>query len=602
MASLPAPDPRARVWALLAWLLCSIVMLWLFRSDFGTLGFRDPDDAMRLQQVRDWIGGQAFWDVSQHRVNPPIGGPMHWSRIVDMPIAALILLTRPLLGESGATILACALVPPLLLGGLTAALFLATRRIAGAGVALLAVVLLLTAPTVLVQFTPLRIDHHGWQIWMATVALGGAMDARRTRGGIIAGLALAIWLQISSEALPYVALFAALFALRQWIERAETSRFVAFATTLGAAALGGLLLLRGWSMAMQSRCDALSAVYAWPLVALALMTPLAWRLIGGGNATRRFLLAASGGGAAIITLLATGGPCLSGDPFQALGPLAYKLWYLQVLEGRPIWEQSLSMAGVILLPVLAGLAGTLVAARAAHRPDARQRWLALALLLAGAGMVALMVMRAASVAHVFAVPGIAWLLICLFRRIQASSRAVIRIGGSVALVLLTPVGLSALWVALAAAPEPPTKSASVNCRAATTLAPLRALPPATLFAPLDLGPDILVQTRHSVIGTAHHRNAAGITAVIEGFVASPDQARRVVMALQGGKGADYVVTCTGLNEFSGYAKEGPAGLAAMLNKGQIPAWLRPLPGKGPLHIYRVVDQPGTKAIATPFMQ
>src|SRR3546814_7807529 len=54
-----------------------------------------------------------------------------------------------------------------ILGGLTATVFLAARRAAGGlFVPMLAVVLLLTTPTILVQFTPFRIDHHGWQIWM----------------------------------------------------------------------------------------------------------------------------------------------------------------------------------------------------------------------------------------------------------------------------------------------------------------------------------------------------------------------------------------------------------------------------------------------------
>ena len=117
MASLPAPDgKRAALLALLAWLLCSAAMLWLFRGDFATLGFRDPDDAMRLVQVRDWIGGQAFWDVSQHRVNPPIGGPMHWSRIVDLPIAAMLLVLTPIFGDFTAQRIACAVAPMLALG------------------------------------------------------------------------------------------------------------------------------------------------------------------------------------------------------------------------------------------------------------------------------------------------------------------------------------------------------------------------------------------------------------------------------------------------------------------------------------------------------
>lgn len=562
-------------------MLCSAVMLALFRTDIATLGFRDPDDAMRLVQIRDWIGGQAFWDVSQHRVNPPLGGPMHWSRIVDMPVAALILLFTPLLGATQAEMLACVIVPLLLLGGLTAALFVAARRIAGPIVALLSVVLLLTAPSILVQFTPLRIDHHGWQILLAAIALCGATDDRPARGGIVAALALALWLQISSESLPYVALFGAAFALRHWIARDQAPRFIAFALTLGGAALFLLALLRGPNAAMASHCDALSYVYVWPLVAMAIATLAAARLIGTATAPNRFAIAAIGGGAALATFALTGGPCLSGDPFAALGPLAYKLWYLQVMEGRPIWEQSLSMRGVILLPSLLGLAASLLAARTAQG-EARLRWLLLALLLLGATGVAMLVMRALSVAHVLALPGIAWLLIALFRRIQSARTALVRVSGSVALALLTPVGLSSLWTALASPPEPAAQKGG-DCRSASMLAPLRALPPATLFAPLDLGPDILARTGHSVIGTAHHRNAVGITTVIQGFVDRPDQARATIAQTR----ATYLVTCNGLNELRLYAKTNPAGLAALLAKGKPPAWLEQLPTKEPLRLYRI---------------
>lgn len=582
MASFRAPDaPRAALWAVLSWLACGMAMLWLFRGDLSTLGFRDPDDAMRLAQIRDWIGGQAFWDVSQHRVNPPVGGPMHWSRIVDMAVAGLTLLLTPMTGAAGAELVACAIVPLLLLGVLTAALFTATRRVAGSGIALLALALLLTAPSILVQFTPLRIDHHGWQIVMATLALCGAINVRPVRGGIVAGLALATWLQISSEALPYVALFGAAFALRHWIARAQGPRFIAYVVTLGGSALVLLALLRGPQALVDRHCDALSFVYLWPLVTLAIASAIAARLIGFDTGRRRFLIAAIGGGAALATFLFTGGPCLSGDPFAALGPVAYRLWYLQVMEGRPVWEQSLELQGVILLPPLIGLAASLAAARDAVG-DVRARWLTIMLLLAGATLVSLLVMRALSVAHVFALPGIAWLLLRLFTRVQASRAALARVTGSVALVLLTPVGLCGAWVAVAAKTEP-AKATSANCRAANTLAPLKALSSTTLFAPLDLGPDILVQTRHSVIGTAHHRNAAGITAVIEGFVDAPDAAHAVI----GRTSARYLVTCDGLTEYRLYGQENRAGLAAMLVKGRVPDWLEPIPGKGPLRLYRI---------------
>jgi hypothetical protein len=58
--------------------------------------FPDPDDALRLQQVRDWLGGQGWFDLTQHRLDPLHGGvPMHWSRLVDLPLAGVMLALRP---------------------------------------------------------------------------------------------------------------------------------------------------------------------------------------------------------------------------------------------------------------------------------------------------------------------------------------------------------------------------------------------------------------------------------------------------------------------------------------------------------------------------
>ncbi|MCA1969044.1 MAG: hypothetical protein LDL42_07920, partial [Rhizobium sp.] len=51
----------------------------------------DNDDAMRLVQVRDLLGGQSWFDLTQYRLGLDGGTLMHWSRLVDLPIAALIL-------------------------------------------------------------------------------------------------------------------------------------------------------------------------------------------------------------------------------------------------------------------------------------------------------------------------------------------------------------------------------------------------------------------------------------------------------------------------------------------------------------------------------
>jgi hypothetical protein len=65
----------------------------------GVFDALSMDDAMRLVEVRDLIGGQGWFDVFQYRMDPPSGTSMHWSRLIDAPLAGLILLLKPLLGR-----------------------------------------------------------------------------------------------------------------------------------------------------------------------------------------------------------------------------------------------------------------------------------------------------------------------------------------------------------------------------------------------------------------------------------------------------------------------------------------------------------------------
>jgi hypothetical protein len=62
----------------------------------------DGDDQMRLVQVRDWLAGQGWFDTRQHRVLPPDGISMHWTRYVDLGIAAILTVASPLLAPEAA--------------------------------------------------------------------------------------------------------------------------------------------------------------------------------------------------------------------------------------------------------------------------------------------------------------------------------------------------------------------------------------------------------------------------------------------------------------------------------------------------------------------
>src|SRR3546814_6488850 len=99
--------------------LIAITAKW---QAIGAVDLADTDDAMRMAQVRDLLAGQGWWDLAQYRVNPAGGGVlMHWSRIVDAPLAAGIWLLKPLFGQAMAERIVMALWPPLLGAALSVA-------------------------------------------------------------------------------------------------------------------------------------------------------------------------------------------------------------------------------------------------------------------------------------------------------------------------------------------------------------------------------------------------------------------------------------------------------------------------------------------------
>ena len=170
---------------------------------FGEGALPDNDDYMRLLEVRDWMGGQGWYDLVQHRMDPPLGADMQWSRLLDMPIAALIgffgLFTDTVSAERLA-----ALVWPTILLVLTVLVIVAIcRALADRFNPLLAVLFTVMCFTALAEFMPGRLDHHGIQILffcLAMLGLGVYDDAR----GANAVIKLSVQIPIYFISLPFV--------------------------------------------------------------------------------------------------------------------------------------------------------------------------------------------------------------------------------------------------------------------------------------------------------------------------------------------------------------------------------------------------------------
>jgi len=577
---------------LLLWLEYVGLNLFWHWKEFGILAFRDPDDAMRLTQVRDFLAGQSWFDVSQHRVNPPLGGPMHWSRLVDMPIVGIILALRPLVGQAMAESIACVTVPFATLGVIIAGLYYGLRDLMGIQRALFSVVLLVTCFSILIQVAPLHIDHHAWQIAMATFAMCGLIHRYPRKGGLIMGCAMALWLHISSEGLPYAAILGSIAGVRYAMSPREWPRLMHYTASLAIASAILLLATHGWRASLELHCDSMSPVYIAPLM---LLFPLIWAgrgIAGDGTALRRIAPVAIAGGTAAILFLATAGPCLKG-PFETLDPLVYSIWYKGVLEGLPIWDQDWPTRGIIVLPAVGGMIGLALAARMERERERRIQWLSLLALAAGGLAIAILFMRAMSAAHLFALPGLVVLIAMLYPRIAALKTMPARVLLTASLAGLSPAGLSfaGYMAGEAIAGNKTNDTLTTNgtpapaCTDPQQLRALASVPATTLFAPLDIGPAILQNTRHSVIGTGHHRNVVGMTAVVHAFVEPPQKARTYIKTTN----APFLLFCPEVGEIGYYAKVAPKGLAAQMKRGKVPAWLTPVPVKNmtAMTLYRI---------------
>jgi hypothetical protein len=577
-----------RLWpsVLSGWGIAAVVLILVSLPQVANLWFSDPDDAMRLIQVRDWMNGQSWWDVSQHRL---WGGQfaMHWSRLVDVPLVLSMAVFDPLFGPAVSTRVTVVLVPlvTLLVAMMLAAML--TRSLAGIERARMAILLAPLSIPFLFQLRPLRIDHHGWQITLLLAAVVGLLSKPTMRSGGFIGGALAGLLTISLEGLPIAVVVLGVMLLAWVIDPARRAQALGALWTL----LGGIVLLhlatRGpgfWAPA----CDAIAPSWIAAFAVAVVGASAAMTLPTNSRLVRLALLAASGA-AAIGTVVAAAPLCLKG-PFGTLDPLVYQLWYRNVAEGLPIWDQRPAGALITIGFPIAGLIGGAMAWRATSGEE-RTRWTMMLAIALPAFLLSLLVVRTGGTANALAVPGGSWLLYMLLTRARSVRSLPKRVIATAAALLAASPGLAVSTVFLAT-PQPTLATDEAaggahpvcgkNNREAADLA---ELPAATLFAPLEIGPALLVHTRHRAIASGYHRNSEAILRVLETFTGTPETARRLVLE----SGADYVVGCPGANETELYKNVAPDGFWARLERGERFDWLEPVPlPDSPVLVWQVV--------------
>ena len=590
MSAISAP-PRGSltIRVLIVWVLLCSLMFVAKGQALLLHRFPDPDDALRLVQVRDLIAGQSWFDVHQYRIAAPQGVPMHWSRLVDVPLAAMILLLRPLLGQPLAEIVTCIAVPLLTLLCALALIGRIAGRLFSVEIAGFACLFAALSVPAMFQFQPLRIDHHAWQIVLALAALNGLVETDHRKGGWIIGLAMAASLAISIEGLPLTAAFLGLLALRFLRNRADATGLVHGSVALAVGSIAFFLGTRGLTD-LAEHCDTVSPAHLAAFAAAALgclgLTALRHR--------PPLAIAAAGTGVAAIAaaLVLAAAPNCANGAFAALDPLVRKFWYVNVFEGQPIWHMTWSEMAIMVVPALIGLIASTRLWMRAKTPAERTLWLEFTLILLAATLIGVMVTRACAASAMLATIPSAWQL---RERIDAARvasaplwRRLLRAATVPLLIFPGLPVLAADSVVSAKNVEKLTGGKPAKNKPAADNAPkgyafsacdydklavgLKRLPTTDIFAPLDLGPRIIVDTPHRVVATGHHRGVAGIHDVIAAFIAPPDLAKSIIA----GRHATLVVICPDQIEADNYRSAGPKGLMAGLLANRAPAWLTPI--------------------------
>jgi hypothetical protein len=572
---------------LAAWLLFCAWFIYSSWWNINAFNLGDTDDNMRMMQVRALLHGQDWFDLRQYRLNPPFGANIHWSRLVDLPIAGLILLLQPFVGGPKAQLVAAGIAPLLPYSILLFGLAVTARRLIDRRAFLLPILAMIVANLTNSMFMPERIDHHGWQLALLSISIAGLADPKRVRGGITLGISTALSLAIGLEMIIYLAVAGAAVALFWVADARENRRAAAYAASLGGGVAFSFLVFASYANRL-AVCDALSPVWlSSMLVASALLLALAW--FTPANWKLRLALAI-GAGLVIAAFHALMWPqCLT--RLEGVSPEVDYLWLSHVREARPVYKHGWQVATLILsLPVTGTIGWMLLAWRNRVDRDLFRRTVGAAL----PGIVAMLLLfwqtRTGPAAQLMAVVGavaIIWVLVPVFDR---AGNLLVRTLGVIAVALIglgavIPLGMDFAPGRKLSPREVQVERANRMCNFIGSYRPIALEPKGIVFTWVDLAPRLITVTHHDSIMGPYHRNGEQIADTMNAFRGSADQARQLVAKYH----SDYLLTCPNSSTTTIFMSEAPNGFYGQLQRGQVPKWLTPvkLPPDSPFRMWKV---------------
>ncbi|MCA0013883.1 GtrA family protein [Mesorhizobium sp. B292B1B] len=552
----------------------------------------DNDSLLQLVEVRDLLAGQGWFDLHQYRMGLEGGFVMHWSRLLDAPLALGMLALSALTGSTALGEQVVQVLWPLLQFWLALfSIMRAARAFAGEHAVLPAAVVGGAALYYLGIFSPGALDHHNVQLMLTLAGLALLLEAPRHRpAALFAGACATLALAIGMESAPYAGTLGAVVALLFLVSGAG-ERLIARDFGLGVTAVSALVFIAtipasAWG---QAQCDTFSTVQ-FVVAALAgagLAVIASWR---AANATygRRLVSLGLLAFVLILVVMFLFPQCLAA-PYADLDPRLQQMWLGHIDEAQSIFQLvAADPARAVARFATPLVAIILMALRLGKGGWRRQDSLVGALLLV-AFLVSAWEVRGSTFSIAFAViPLCAW--IAKWRQRAENSPS----GGSVLrMAAAWLISVNAVWSSAAEAASNAFQTGTAitdagidaPCNSKASFAALARMPHTTVLAVSNLGSPILAFTRHRALAGPYHRNVAGNLLVFDALLGSATDAKAVVASHRVG----IVALCRGNPETRLLAAKAPDGFLAGLMHGGVPDWLEPVAETqgAPLELYRV---------------
>ena len=576
---------KVLMWAFLFYLVWNWKGIVLVYSEGLLPG---PDDFLRLSQSRNWLMGQAWYDVRAYGIYPPFGADIHWTRFVDVPIGLLISFFNIFTDITTAERLTGIVWPLGLFLVTLSAMVSLCDRLCGKQHRLLVLFFFVMSLSTLAEFKPGRFDHHNIQILLLVLIMLGIVHGLGKYSSYFIGVLATLSIVVGLDSLLLIVSLLGYLAVEWSFNRKGSAKRL---LETGIAILLSSIVLYMASFPPErwfsnNACDAFSSLYLLALIALSVtfivLSHLSeMKFFSGNNA----LLNRTGVGGVFALIIVAGifllfPHCLDG-PYSNVYPELQTQWLDKIVEAKGLVESfSIKPSNWIsqgaYLAIMVSVISFVLLKKGKTNPELLIMGFVVAVCILGAFHQNRVLRTGLYAVIPFCVIFIALINELLSKKYEEKSAVLLTIKAFTCLALT-----STFWFTVAILSEPSKVSASnttanlntgdeippLECTSEASMIELRLAKTGHVMSDLNTATSLLVHTNHTVEAGSYHRNGESILNVLHFFEKNADAAMKIAAK----RNVDYVVLCR--DNIPSKNSNSVTSLAAKIGLNEIPEWL-----------------------------